>query len=136
MRGGRGKDKRRKLFSLFDWIFFHGAETQVSVNIYLLQNASHDPLALTACRFLPSFTRTCNEPLVVELLEPDDDLMLLPNFRRLRLPPLPVGPEDDELLLAVCLGVDSGGMNFSPTMMSPRYVDISSNGSLYQTKKK
>lgn len=96
--------------------------------MYLLQKASQDPFAFTGCRFFPSLTSTCREPFVVALLDPDDALML-PNFRKLRLPPLPVKPEDDELL-AVCLGVDSGGMNFNPTMMSPRYVVISSNGSL------
>lgn len=84
---------------------------------YLLQKASQEPFALTACRFFPSFTSTCNEPLVVALREPDEAFML-PNLRRLKLPPLLGAPVVE--LLAECFGVDSGGINFKPTMMSPR----------------
>lgn len=104
--------------------------------LYLLQNESHVPLALTGTRFLPSFTSTCNEPLLVALravvdAEPDaaialddvDDAFILPNLRKLRLP-----PEPDN---ACCLAAASGGTNFSPTMMSPRQLAISSKGSVY-----
>lgn len=78
---------------------------------YLLQNASQNPLALTAFKFLPSLTKTCSEPFDELLRELGDDFML-PNLRRLK-PPLLWGDEccdaDDE----------SGGTNFNPTIMSP-----------------
>lgn len=89
--------------------------------IYLLQNASHIPLALTGLKFFASLTSTCNEPFDDELREPVDDLML-PNLRK----PVPI---DD---LGKCDDFDSGGTNFKPTIMSPRYVERSSNGSLYK----
>lgn len=85
----------------------------------LLQNASHVPLALTGLRFFASLTSTCSEPFDDVFLELDDDLML-PNFRS----PLLI---DD---LEKCDAFVSGGMNFNPTIISPRYVEISSNGSL------
>lgn len=102
-------------------------EGEVSVNVhivtvgtfYLLQNASHVPFALTGLKFFASLTSTCNEPFDDELREPDDDL-ILPNFRR------PLLIDDREK----CEDFASGGTNFSPTIMSPLYVDMSSNGSL------
>lgn len=86
----------------------------------LLQNASHVPFALTGLKFFASLTSTCNEPFDDELRDPDDDFML-PNFRR------PLLIDDREK----CEVFASGGTNFSPTIMSPRYVAMSSNGSLY-----
>lgn len=77
------------------------------------------PFALTGLKFLASFTSTCNEPFDDELREPDDDL-ILPNFLR------PLLIDDREK----CDVFASGGTNFNPTIMSPRYVDMSSNGSL------
>lgn len=78
------------------------------------------PFALTGLKFFASLTSTCSEPFDDELRELDDDLML-PNLRK----PLPI---DD---LEKCDDFESGGTNFRPTIMSPRYVDRSSNGSLY-----
>lgn len=95
---------------------------------YLLQNASHIPLALTGLKFFASLTSTCNDPFDDddddELREPLDDLMLPPNLRK----PLLI---DD---LEKCDDFESGGTNFKPTIMSPRYVERSSNGSLYEMK--
>lgn len=68
------------------------------------------PLALTGLKFFASLTRTCNEPLDDVLRVWPDDLML-PNFRKPLL--MDERENDDD---------DSGGMNFNPTMMSPRYV--------------
>lgn len=93
-------------------------------SIYLLQNASHVPLALTGLRFFASLTRTCSAPLDDELRELDDDLML-PNLRR------PLLMDEREK----CDVFESGGTNFSPTMMSPRYAEMSSNGSLCEVKR-
>lgn len=88
---------------------------------YLLQNASHIPFALTGLKFFASLTSTCNEPFDDELRELVDDFML-PNLRK----PLLI---DD---LEKCDDFESGGTNFKPTIMSPRYVvEMSSNGSLY-----
>lgn len=86
-----------------------------------MQNASHIPFALTGLKFFASLTSTCNEPFEDELRELVDDLML-PNFRK----PLLI---DD---LEKCDVFESGGTNFKPTIMSPRYVERSSNGSLYE----
>lgn len=86
---------------------------------YLLQNASHVPFALTGLKFFASLTSTCSEPFDDELRELDDDFML-PNFRK----PLLIDDREN------CDDFASGGTNFSPTIMSPRYVAISSNGSL------
>lgn len=87
---------------------------------HLLQNASHIPFALTGLKFFASLTSTCSEPFDDELRELDDDLML-PNLRK----PLPIDDlENDDFV--------SGGTNFKPTIMSPRYVARSSNGSLYK----
>lgn len=77
--------------------------------IYLLQNASQVPLTLTAVKFFASFTNTCNAPLLFRELD-DEDLTL--NFRKLRLPPFGVECGVD------CVP-DSGGMNLSPTIISP-----------------
>lgn len=88
---------------------------------HLLQNASHIPFALTGLKFFASLTSTCSEPFDDELRELADDLML-PNLRK----PLPI---DD---LEKCDDFVSGGTNFKPTIMSPRYVARSSNGSLYK----
>lgn len=88
---------------------------------HLLQNASHIPFALTGLKFFASLTSTCSEPFDDELRELGDDLML-PNLRK----PLPI---DD---LEKCDDFVSGGTNFKPTIMSPRYVERSSNGSLYK----
>lgn len=77
---------------------------------YLLQNASHVPFALTADKCFASLTSTCSAPLLLRLFDDDDDLTL--NFLKLRLPPA----------FGVEWGVDvpeSGGMNFSPTIISP-----------------
>lgn len=78
---------------------------------YLLQNASHVPVAFTADKFFASFTKTCNAPLVLrdELDEDEEDLTL--NLRKFKLPPRGVecGVEVPE----------SGGMNFNPTIISP-----------------
>lgn len=98
------------------------------MNIYLLQNASHIPLALTGLRFFASFTRICKVPFDDdddELRELLDDLML-PNLRN------PLLIDDREK----CDDFVSGGTNFKPTIMSPRYVERSSNGSLYESHKK
>lgn len=89
---------------------------------YLLQNASHIPFAFTGLKFFASLTSTCSEPFDDELRELVDDFML-PNFRK----PLLI---DD---LEKCDDFESGGTNFKPTIMSPRYVERSSNGSLYKT---
>lgn len=73
------------------------------------------PFGLSALRFFASFTSTSSVPLVDELR---GDLML-PNLRR------PLFTDDranDDLV--------SGGTNFRATIISPRYVEISSNGSL------
>lgn len=86
---------------------------------YLLQNASQVPLALTGLKFFASLTSTCNEPFVDVLCEPGDDLML-PNLRK----PLPIDEREK------CDDFASGGTNFNPTIISPRYVDSSSYGSL------
>lgn len=83
---------------------------------YLLQNASQSPFGLSAVRFLASLTRTYSVPDV------DDELrgaFTLPNFRR---PAFTDERAND--------GRVSGGMNFNATMISPRYDEISSNGSL------
>lgn len=82
------------------------------MNIYLLQNASHVPVALTGLKFFASFTRMCNEPFDEELraLDDDDADLMLPNLRS----PL-LNDERDR-----CDDFVSGGTNFSPTMMSPR----------------
>lgn len=86
-----------------------------------MQNASHIPFALTGLKFFASLTSTCNEPFDDELRELVDDFML-PNLRK----PLLI---DD---LEKCDDFESGGTNFKPTIMSPRYVvEMSSNGSLY-----
>lgn len=92
----------------------------------LLQNASQVPLAFTGLKFFASLTKTCSEPL--EFLDgddDDDDDFMLPNFRN----PLLI---DD---LEKCDVFVSGGMNFKPTIISPRFVEISSNGSLCRKKK-
>lgn len=106
---------------------------------FFAQFLSHDPFAFTAVRFLPSFTSTCKDPFVDVLRAVGDDLML-PNLRKFKLPPLLLPPPPILLLLLldddddVCFAddvADSGGINFKPTMMSPRYVVTSSKGSLY-----
>lgn len=86
-------------------------------------------MALTGLKFFASLTSTCNEPFDDgedddELREPLDDFMLPPNLRK----PLLI---DD---LEKCDDFESGGTNFKPTIMSPRYVERSSNGSLYEMK--
>lgn len=91
---------------------------------YLLQNASHIPLALTGLKFFASLTSTCNEPfddddVDDELRELVDDFML-PNLRN------PLLIDDREK----CDIFESDGTYLRPTIISPRYVDRSSNGSL------
>lgn len=86
-----------------------------------MQNASHMPFALTGLKFFASLTSTCNEPFDDELRELVDDFML-PNLRK------PLLMDD----LEKCDVFESGGTNFKPTIMSPRYVERSSNGSLYK----
>lgn len=90
---------------------------------YLLQNASHVPFAFTGLKFFASLTSTCNEPFDDELRELGDDFML-PNFRK------PLLIDDREK----CDDFVSGGTNFKPTIMSPRYDDMSSNGSLWKRR--
>lgn len=99
---------------------------------HLLQNASQCPLALTGDKCFASLTNICSEPLVwrevvvvpegfpllAELFE-EFDFML--NFLKLS----PWEWEEPE----------SDGMNLSPTIMSPRYVVTSSNGSLCKKRK-
>lgn len=82
---------------------------------YLLQNASHTPPALSGVRFLASFTKTCNVPF-------DDEFdFMLAIFLRL----LPNEDRANEVLA-------SEETNFNPIIISPRYVEISSNGSFYK----
>lgn len=91
--------------------------------VYLLQNASHVPFTLTGLKFFASLTSTCNVPFDDELRADDDDDFMLPNFRK----PLLIDDREN------CDVFVSGGTNFRPTMMSPRYADISSNGSLWNS---
>lgn len=110
---------------------------------YLLQKASQDPFALTVVKFLPSFTSTCKAPLPDAVDGVGDELllralagdfMLLPNLRKFKppLPPLPLLLDGylTELRLAEPPPPVSGGIYLSPTIMSPRYVVTSSNGSV------
>lgn len=85
--------------------------------IYLLQKASHNPLALTGVRFFPSLTSTWSAPFD-DVREFETDFVL--NFLKLRL--FPLGCDGDD--------ADSGGINFNPTITSPLYDGRSSNGSL------
>lgn len=102
-------------------------------------------------KFLPSFTRTCRAPLpdtAAAAADDDDgdavgdelllralagDFMLLPNLRKFKPPPpLAVDGYLTERLVELLLlpVVVSGGMYLRPTMISPRYVVTSSNGSV------
>lgn len=96
-----------------------------------MQKASQCPLALTADRCLASLTSTCSEPFVFFELDdwfpPDvplllalvaDEFDLILNLRKLS----PCEPDEPDDSLP--------GMNFKPTIISPRYVVTSSNGSL------
>lgn len=78
---------------------------------------------------LASFTKTCSWPPLAERsdFEMATDLML-PNLRK---PPELVVLERMKLAL-----LPSGGTYFKPTTISPRYVAISSKGSLWNGEKK
>lgn len=71
---------------------------------------------MTAVKFLPSFTSTCNEPFDDEFRDVGEDFML-PNLRKFNVPALLPPP----LLFELCDDDDdeSGGMNFKPTIISP-----------------
>jgi hypothetical protein len=105
------EEEERKEVELLSHVISHAPTT------HLLQKASQFPFAFTGDKCFASFTMMCSEPFVffehdvgpvppLPLLTEEFDLML--NFRRLR-PCECVEPEES-----------APGMNFRPTMMSPR----------------
>lgn len=80
--------------------------------VYLLQNGSHVPeFFALVCKFLASFTSTCNAPR----------LQFFFDLEALRSAPISRSRSS-------CVG--SGGTNFRPTITSPLYATGSSNGSV------